>query len=324
MPLSKIEVPSLDVGQLGGRRNMLINGGCSVWQRGTSHTSGGLSYYSIDRWWTYNVNGTLQRSTTVPAGEGFAYSMNMAGTWNSLGQPIELPAQGVTMLKPNTDYCISFWVKGVTTTTTPYVAHRYRDTKGSGTGNVNIDGGTTSYTITPDWQRIAIVFNTGTTVPASTNNILDIEFAGWGATQTDTYLTGFQFEEGSTPSPFEHENIGTTLQKCQRYLYSLTNGSTGYVCPFWQYNGNPTINGWVKFPTTMRVEPSLVYNTQGQTNWVVCYGNGVGLSMDTFTLNEQTLDSAVLYNSQVNIGQGKAGGFYVASTSAVIQFDAEL
>ena len=217
MALSKIETSSLGVGQFGGRRNMLINGDCSVWQRGTSHTSGGLSYHSIDRWWTYNVNGTFQRSTEVPAGEGFAYSMNMAGTWNSLGQAIELPAQGVTMLKPNTDYCISFWVKGVTTTTTPYVTHRYRDQKGSGAGNTNIDGGTTNYTITPEWQRIAIVFNTGTTVPAATNNILDIEFAGWGATQTNTYLTGFQFEEGSTPSPFEHTLPGEQLALCYRY-----------------------------------------------------------------------------------------------------------
>ena len=280
MALSKIETNSLDVGRFGGRRNMLINGDCSVWQRGTSHTSGGLSYYSIDRWWTYNANGTFQRSTTVPAGEGFAYSMNMAGTWNSLGQPIELPAQGVTMLKPNTDYCISFWVKGATTTTTPYVAHRYRDQKGSGAGNTNIDGGITNYIITPEWQRIAIVFNTGTTVPASTNNILDIEFAGWGATQTDTYLTGFQLEEGSTPSPFEHTLPGEQLALCQRYFHRIDRANTG---------SNTFITGcvtpsagifYLQFPNTMRSAPSVIKTGTNYSMYSV--SNGAQVSLNNF------------------------------------------
>ena len=278
MALSKIETSSLDVGQIGGRRNMLINGDCSVWQRGTSHTNGGLSYYSIDRWWTYNVNGTFQRSTVVPEGEGFVYSMNMAGTWNSLGQPIELPAQGVTVLKPNTDYCISFWVKGVTTTTTPYVTHRYRDQKGSSAGNTNIDGGTTNYIITPEWQRIAIVFNTGTTVPAATNKILDIEFAGWGATQTNTYLTGFQFEEGSTPSPFEHTLPGEQLALCQRYYWRKQGSSTGYTYTLGYWGGSTYFEFALDYPVEMRAKPTLTFNAvealKAQTAWYAC--NSVG------------------------------------------------
>lgn len=317
MALSKIETSSLGVGQFGGRRNMLINGDCSVWQRGTSHTSGGLSYYSIDRWWTYNVNGTFQRSTEVPAGEGFAYSMNMAGTWNALGQPIELPAQGVTMLKPNTDYCISFWVKGSTTTTTPYVAHRYRDGKGSGAGNVNIDGGTTNYTITPEWQRIAIVFNTGTTVPAATNKILDIEFAGWGATQTNTYLTGFQLEEGSTPSPFEHTLAGEQLALCQRYGFRFT-GTCGSVV---KRNASDLAFCHIYAPQPLRAKPSIIVTDAGN---MVDYDAAIDQTLTGFSVSTSDTDADSAMIQYICVADGVSKGTIVAHQSMDLFFDAEL
>ena len=325
MALSKIETASLGVGQFGGRRNMLINGDCSVWQRGTSHTNGGLSYYSIDRWWTYNVNGTFQRSTEVPAGEGFAYSMNMAGTWNSLGQPIELPTQGVTMLKPNTDYCISFWVKGATTTTTPYVTHRYRDQKGSGAGNVNIDGGTTNYTITPEWQRIAIVFNTGTTVPAATNNILDIEFAGWGATQTNTYLTGFQLEEGSTPSPFEHTLAGEQLALCQRFFHQLGGGANKTIAHVYPPSGAELAFD-ITFPVTMRAIPSVSFSSANNLTYRYA-GNSsqqFNRTSGSISTGQMTEAGGSPWFAGFTHSSNEPGEVRVTSGTVYMQFDAEV
>jgi hypothetical protein len=65
-------------------KNLLINGGMNVWQRGTSAT--GISststdgYVTADRWETYNNSlgtWTQSRSTDVPSEQGFGYSLKM-------------------------------------------------------------------------------------------------------------------------------------------------------------------------------------------------------------------------------------------------------
>ena len=65
-------------------KNLLINGGQNVWQRSTSVT--GIStqaYHTVDRWEFGGTAGggtmrhTMARSTTVPAGQGFGYSMKI-------------------------------------------------------------------------------------------------------------------------------------------------------------------------------------------------------------------------------------------------------
>ena len=38
------------------------------------------------------------------------------------------------------------------------------------------------------------------------------------STSNNFYFTGFQVEVGDKATPFEHEDIGTTLRKCQRYF----------------------------------------------------------------------------------------------------------
>jgi len=42
-----------------------------------------------------------------------------------------------------------------------------------------------------------------------------------GSTSNNFHLTGVQLEVGSTATPFEHEDFGTTLRKCQRYYNRL-------------------------------------------------------------------------------------------------------
>jgi hypothetical protein len=265
------------------------------------------------------------------------------------GQDLQQLGYGDANAKPMT---VSFWVKSNVTGT--YTLSAYSSIGGANsvqapTYTINtadtweyktlaISGNTTRGIVESNGIGMGFYWNglvgsqyTSGTQSASwanyaTNNWAVGHTADFGLDVNDYWqITGVQLELGKVATPFEHpRSYGEELAACQRYLYSLTNNSTGYVCPLWQYNNNATVNGWVKFPVTMRAEPSLVYNTQGQTNWVVAYANGQGLSVNTFTLNEQTLDSAVLYNDQVNVGIGNSGGFYVASTSAVIQFDAEL
>ena len=41
------------------------------------------------------------------------------------------------------------------------------------------------------------------------------------ASSNDWYITGVQLGVGETATPFEHEDYGTTLAKCQRYFVRL-------------------------------------------------------------------------------------------------------
>ena len=46
-----------------GRRNLLINGGFDVWQRGTTFTTPSSNYYAADRWQIYRASSSLTTTT---------------------------------------------------------------------------------------------------------------------------------------------------------------------------------------------------------------------------------------------------------------------
>ena len=70
---------------------------------------------------------------------------------------------------------------------------------------------------------------------ALSNSNLAPDYAqNWANTANATFdLTGWQVEVGTSASPFEHEDIGTTLRKCQRYYYSRSSQN-------WLYNIDDT------------------------------------------------------------------------------------
>jgi len=89
MALSKIDPAGLDIGQIGGRRNLIINGAMQVAQRGTSSTSGG--YSTVDRFTVLKNNMdelevTASQSTTAPSDQGFpkAYKLDVTTAESAL------------------------------------------------------------------------------------------------------------------------------------------------------------------------------------------------------------------------------------------------
>nr|BDD47256.1 hypothetical protein 5 [bacterium] len=306
-------------------RNLIINGDLQVWQRATSTTSATLTYLIMDRFWTYNVNGTAQRSTDVPSGEGFVYSLHFDGSSTNpvtaFGQPIELPATGKTMLKANTDYTISFWVKGdVAGDITIY--HRYRDVKASGTGNVNIDGGSSTVNVTTSWNRVTATFNTGTTVPSANNKILDLEFADF-AEFTDLYFTGFQLEVGDTATPFEHRTYADQLQACKRYYWRPKDDGHQEQ---WMAQGLDNAGGLqvaVQHPVTMRATASVTIPSPNNLYWEASPWTAVGATVTSLSVNIGHMgpdggDMGLFQNNSVTRGHNYNIG------NAYFAFDAEL
>ena len=60
MALSKIDPAGLDIGQIGGRRNLIINGAMQVAQRGTSSTTAGFG--TVDRWQVIGNTGSITQT----------------------------------------------------------------------------------------------------------------------------------------------------------------------------------------------------------------------------------------------------------------------
>jgi hypothetical protein len=253
-----------------GRRNLIINGDMQVWQRGTSSTSGSLDYHTVDRFWNYLASGgTVQRSTDVPSGEGFLYSYRLTsnGYW-AVGQPIELPVTGKTILKNNTDYTLSFWAKAATSEAVTVVI-RYADAKGNGSNRVYLASSTP--TIGTSWVRYSLTFNTGTAAPIATNEIIDIEIADGNA--LDIYLTGIQFEAGNVATPFEHRSYGEEVALCQRYFVKYST-VTGEVSPF-SASSFAWVSGlsYIPFTLTTRMRTIPTLTTSG-SNAVRTYAPG--------------------------------------------------
>jgi hypothetical protein len=77
-------------------------------------------------------------------------------------------------------------------------------------------------------------------------------------TSNEWLITGVQLEIGDVATPFEYEDIGTTLQKCQRYYQSIdyyfatgtTSLNTNYYTNF-------------SFPITMRATPTMTASARG-------------------------------------------------------------
>lgn len=80
------------------------------------------------------------------------------------------------------------------------------------------------------------------------------------ATNSSTWqLTGVQLEVGEVATAFEHEGIGTTLAKCQRYYFSRSSQS-------WLYNidnDDSFRRGIEVFPVTMRATPTVTVTWGG-------------------------------------------------------------
>jgi len=290
-----------------GRRNIIINGDMRIAQRDTSVTGKTASgYFTVDRWlMDIGTAGTwtISQSTDVPSGQGFGYSTKWdcttanaslsAGSFMSHqqrfeGQELQTLRKGTSNAETTT---ISFWVKS-NKTGTYIVEIEDRD---------NTRHISQSYTISSasTWEKKTLTFAGDTTgafdndtsasvhlffwLVAGTNYSSGTLATSWAAksnanravgqvnladnTSNEFYITGIQWELGSTASDFEHLNITEQLQLCERYFnksYALSvapgtaNTIEGSIS---MRNGNFTDNNspfWhVSFPTRMRTEPTV-------------------------------------------------------------------
>ena len=289
-------------------RNLLINGGLLVWQRGTSSTTDGA--YQCDRFWAAGSGLTYARSTDTPA--GFKYSAKLTYNSNDLaiGQPIELCATGSSQPKvAGNTVTVSFYGKVDSGTEAVNVGIRFRDSKFSNSNQVVFTSTDSNPTLTTSWQRFTKTF----TIPTvgGTNIMAAFEIAQIART---AYFTGFQIELGSEATDFEHRSFGDELHRSQRYYYHSYNYGTyaGANSALGCFHDMAFQGAFIRlkavFPVTMRANPSItLYSTAGNANRWRNFDDGNNPSGGTTFIGQS---GAGLVCTESNINSGKHIGVH--------------
>ena len=112
------------------------------------------------------------------------------------------------------------------------------------------------------------------------------------------YITGVQMELGEQDTPFEHEDAGTTLQKCQRYYHK--NGSASFHHYAYQYVSTHRMVD-IRHPVDMRASPTAT----------VTFNSG---SFSAFGLDNKQ------YKAYVSSATTDGNSYYITA----YEFDAEM
>ena len=343
-------------GQAQGNRNLIINGAMQVAQRGTSvaDPSDG-TYGSLDRFGFFNSNDgafTISQETTVPSGEGFYNSMKFdcttadgtiaAGQYATCFQNIEglknrILQYGTSDAK---SIVVSFYAKSNLTGTFCYsVRNSAVDRsfiKEWSLASANtwerisfvIEGDTTGTWLGTNGigSRHMISLSQGSTFSGGTNNAWQVgnktatnnQVNFLSSTDNELFITGWQVEIGSgAPTAFEHEDIGTTLAKCQRYFFKFT-GDSGAVF-YRDYYSTDTFVSAGYFPTTMRAAPTIS-TTVGVARTGGTAFDYVNLAA-TPTLASQDTDGIIIYRG---VSSSARTYLYLGNAANSVDCSAEL
>ena len=260
-------------------RNLIINGGMSVAQRGTSTASiTGISYNTADRWRSgMGTAGTWTQSVEndAPAGSGFSKSLKMlcttanaslsSGSYNLVNQLVE--GQNLQYLSKGTNSAktlvLSFWVKS--NVTGNYVFELY------GTGARQISK---LYNIAASgvWEKKTITFAADTTATGAfvNDNTAGLEVNFW-------LVAGSLFSSGTLNSSNWANNVNGDRAAGQTNLAATINN-------YWQVTGVQLEAGSVATPfefepfeTTLRKCMRYFYRNAGGGAYSYI-GNGIGNS----------------------------------------------
>jgi len=263
MAVSRINEAGLNVNQY-GNRNLVINGGMQVAQRG-SVAALQTGYGACDRFKLASNSAArfdTTQSTDVPSGQGFANSLKLdcstadtsvaAGDYYFIqqlieGQNLQQLAYGTSSAKQMT---LSFWVKS------PKTGIHNLEVESADGGVFNIH----QYTIASanTWQNVKMTIDGYQTTAIANDDTAGLNINWWllggttfsggsysentwtssngnravgqvnvsDSTSNDFYITGVQLEVGDTATDFEHRSYGDEVVKCQRYFNYVRHGGT--------------------------------------------------------------------------------------------------
>jgi hypothetical protein len=295
---------SINSGQIGGRRNIIINGAQEVDQRNAGASVAAAAVYVTDRWKvqaTGNAGDAEQIDSTIA---GFKSSLKYTGDanidWCQIGQQIEFKNYAHLV---GEDVTISFYAKANNTNGgSTALTVRTRTVTGED-GSALFAGSATDTSVTI--STTAARYTVARTIPADSKGF-SVEFVLGAHVNTDGYeITGIQVELG-TVTEFEHRSYGEELALCQRYCFvarppTNTALATGFA------RTTTTVHCVKAFPVTMRTTPSLAFSSA--TDFQVQY---LGLTATTTAMAASELGpDTMAFQASVGSGLTAGQGMYV-------------
>jgi hypothetical protein len=287
-----------------GRRNLIINGGFDVWQRGTSFSSNG---YTADRWFSYLSDVTIVSANTLNEGNYVQVTVNSGTSIATIEQRLENPAQ-----YHNKTLTLSYNVFGTPTATNGLKYEIALNHNGGRTIITSGDAGVGS-------GRKVLTFNVGdlSSYTLSSSSYLEIRPLIYYQENTWTGAIGIsevQLELGSVATPFEHRSYGEELALCQRYYLRLVPATTSCFIPHYGQTSNH-MRGAYYLPCEMRATPSGVKSG----NMYATDANG-STAIDSISV--QNMQGNQLNVNMWHTGSNRNGTSYYYSCT--VEFDAEL
>ena len=266
MALTKVSAGVLNIDDLYGFRNRIINGDMRIDQRnaGAAVTiSAAQNIYTVDRWFGNgeNTDGvfTVDQVTDAPVGFTNSAKITVTTADTSIGssqfyifrQYVEgnnAADLGFGTANAKT-VTASFWVRSsLTGTFSGAVNNATNDRNYPFTYSISaadtweyktvtIPGDTSGTWLTDNSRGVGLTFSlgcgSGSSATAGSWTSTSPVFGATGATNLIStngatfYITGVQLEVGSTATPFERRQFGTELALCQRYYFNINGGDSG-------------------------------------------------------------------------------------------------
>jgi hypothetical protein len=318
-----------------GYKNVIINGSMDIAQRGTSQTAAG--YGTIDRYSLALSGATATMtqeafSTSDRNSLGFEKYLKLAVSTanNNAGIYHRIEANNAVHLI-GLRVTFSFYAKGTNPAGGSFQMKPQWYNNSSGGGDNGVEQ---SLTITSTWTRYSFTFE----IPTPSNTTIDTNaYLGFeilqpaGDTSTTAWelnTTGWQVEIGETATPFEHEDIGTTLAKCQRYYYRIGGVGTYHRYAVGSCQGTSSC-GVVIYPPAgeMRAVPALE-TTGTASNYAIYEADGVNACSSIPAINSVGTNSKhfnITFASSGNLASGNAAEVLANNNAdAFLAFQSEL
>jgi hypothetical protein len=160
--------------------------------------------------------------------------------------------------------------------------------------------------------------------------MLYIDLNGWSGSPTGNLritglpftASGVQLEVGSVATDFEHEDIGTTLAKCKRYLFRLEGTSTNVAIGQGYCQSSTEFRARIRLPVEMRATPTGSQSGAGATSVNVPAGRIAATGTSTSGASKYMGTLVITTAGSLTTGQG--GTLEIDTTSDWVQWSAEL
>jgi hypothetical protein len=298
-----------DTAARAGRKNLIINGGFNVSQRGsyTTATTTTHSQYYLDRFYVAKagVTGTIQDT-------GFA--VKLVATSSATGSlRITQPLEDMARLSGKT-VTLSCQMKSNASTNSRIgiFADGWQSATAAHTG-----GGA--------WETLSITL----TLPAGITTELSVHAGFDGVLSANIPISSgdycevkdFQLELGSVATDFEHRSYGEELALCQRYYQQYGTGIANTALVNGANWAGNNMYGVIQWKQPMRATPTVTFSSQ--TAWIVLTAglSGATTYIATNTVNQYSAELNITANISITAGYS---GWIRHQASSYMYVSAEL